>query len=60
MNDTGYDIYISMNPVKADARGRTKTDIAAIRHIYLDLDQGERKPLPGFWPVPTCRSRTTT
>ena len=38
-NARGGDIYISMNPLKADAQGRTKQDIAAIRHVYLDLDQ---------------------
>ena len=27
-----------MNPLKPDARGRTKEDIAALRHLYLDLD----------------------
>jgi len=38
-NAQGGDIYISMNPLKADARGRTKNDIAAVRHLYLDLDR---------------------
>ena len=38
-NATGSDIYISMNTLKPEARGRTKTDIAAIRHLYLDLDE---------------------
>jgi hypothetical protein len=33
------DIYLSMNPLKPDARGRTKNDIAAVRHLYLDLDR---------------------
>ncbi len=37
-NARGGDIYISMNPLKPDARGRTKEDIAALRHLYLDLD----------------------
>lgn len=37
-NARGGDIYVSMNPLKADARGRTKHDIAALRHLYLDLD----------------------
>ncbi len=39
MNDNNYEIYISMNALKQDAHGRTKEDIAGIRHIYLDLDQ---------------------
>src|SRR5438132_76352 len=29
---------VSMNPLKPDARGRTKQDIAMVRHLYLDLD----------------------
>ncbi|PWT96954.1 MAG: hypothetical protein C5B51_32350 [Terriglobia bacterium] len=32
------EIYISMNALHANATGRTKRDIAAIRHIYLDFD----------------------
>ncbi len=38
-NARGNNIYISMNPLKEEARGRTKQDIATIRHIYLDLDR---------------------
>ena len=38
-NATGSDIYISMNTLKPEARGRTKADIVAIRHLYLDLDE---------------------
>lgn len=38
-NANGADIYISMNTLKPEAKGRTKGDIAAIRHLYLDLDQ---------------------
>ncbi len=32
------EIYISMNTLKPEALGRTKRDIAAVRHLYLDLD----------------------
>jgi hypothetical protein len=32
------DIYIGMNALKATARTRTKDDIDAIRHLYVDLD----------------------
>jgi hypothetical protein len=45
MNHNGYDIFVSMNPVKEDARGRTKNDIAAVRHVYLDLDHGGEEAL---------------
>jgi len=38
-NAHGSDIYISMNTLKQDAKGRTKADVAAIRHLYLDLDE---------------------
>lgn len=34
----GSDIYIGMNPLKPAARTRTKDDIQAIKHLYLDLD----------------------
>jgi hypothetical protein len=31
-------VYIGMNPVREGSHSRTKADIAAIRHIYLDFD----------------------
>jgi hypothetical protein len=33
------EIYISMNTLREDARSRTKSDIQAIRHLYLDFDE---------------------
>jgi hypothetical protein len=33
------EVYISMNALHADARGRTKADIDVIRHLYLDFDE---------------------
>jgi hypothetical protein len=47
-NATGSDIYIGMNPLKHDAATRTKNDIEAIRHIYIDLDYGGEKALAGI------------
>jgi hypothetical protein len=44
-NANGSDIYIGMNPLKQDAPTRTKADIEAIRHVYLDLDHGGREAL---------------
>jgi hypothetical protein len=44
-NANGSDIYIGMNPLKPDAATRTKEDIDAIRHVYIDLDYGGRKAL---------------
>ena len=38
-NSEGFDVYIGMNPLKPEARGRRKTDIAEIRHLYLDIDR---------------------
>jgi hypothetical protein len=32
------DIYVGMNSLKPEARGRTKEDIQTIRHLYLDID----------------------
>src|SRR5690242_14438834 len=37
-NQRGYEIYISMNTLHAQATGRKKGDIADIRHVYLDFD----------------------
>jgi len=34
----GFDVYVGMNPLKPDARTRTKEDILSIRHLYVDLD----------------------
>ncbi len=54
-NAQGFDIYISMNALKDAATGRTKRDVATIRHIYLDFDEDgtvavqrllQRKDLP--------------
>ena len=33
-----FDIYIGMNTLKHEARTRTKEDIEAIRHLYMDID----------------------
>ena len=39
MNTTGhFDIYASVNAVGSDSVTRTKRDIAAIRHVFLDFD----------------------
>lgn len=39
-NAHGRGIYISMNPLRADAAHRRKEDVAEIRHVYLDVDEG--------------------
>jgi len=37
-NSIGANIYVAANPVRPASRKRTKESIAAIRHLYLDLD----------------------
>jgi hypothetical protein len=37
--------YVSQNTLREDTRNRKKEDIAAIRHVYLDLDQDGAKSL---------------
>ena len=39
MNANKFEVYVSMNSLQPGARGRTKTDIDQIRHVYLDLDE---------------------
>lgn len=41
----GFDVYVGMNPLKPNARTRTKDDILAIRHLYVDLDRHGPKTL---------------
>ncbi len=36
--DQQFEIYFSLNPLRPDSVGRTKKDIAGIRHIFLDFD----------------------
>jgi hypothetical protein len=37
-NSTGANIYVAANPLRSASRKRTKECIAAVRHLYLDLD----------------------
>jgi hypothetical protein len=39
MNSERYEIYLSVNTLHKHAQGRTKADVAEIRHIYLDFDE---------------------
>ena len=39
------DVYAGMNPLKPAARTRTKDDILAVRHLYVDLDHDGPKSL---------------
>jgi RepB DNA-primase from phage plasmid len=38
-NRSGRDVFLSMNALAADARSRTRGDVATIRHLYLDFDE---------------------
>ena len=45
LNRQGYDVYCTVNTVKPSARSRTKTDIADVRRLQLDLDDNGREGL---------------
>jgi hypothetical protein len=38
-NESGGDIFLGMNPIKAHCYSRTKENVREIRHVYLDLDE---------------------
>jgi RepB DNA-primase from phage plasmid len=38
-NHTGANIYVAANPLLPGSRKRTKESIAAVRHLYLDIDE---------------------
>lgn len=48
-NAQGSDVFISQSALKAEATGRTKNDIEAVRHIYLDIDSGSGKKFDQIW-----------
>src|SRR5271166_1712779 len=37
-NAAGANVYVAANSLRSDSRKRTKESIAAVRHLYLDLD----------------------
>jgi hypothetical protein len=39
MNSERHEVYLSVNTLRDHARGRTKADVAEIRHVYLDFDE---------------------
>ena len=56
MNREKNEVYIAMNVLNPEAHGRTKEDIAEIRHVYLDFDEnGDEalKELKGRDDLPT-------
>jgi len=38
-NRSGRDVFVSMNALHEQARGRTREDVMVIRHLYLDFDE---------------------
>jgi len=38
-NGKGADVFVSMNALSEQARGRTRADVVSIRHLYLDFDE---------------------
>ena len=58
------DIYVGMNALKPEARTRTKEDIHAIRHLYLDIDHDGPAALAkiqqsNFVPLPNYAVNTS-
>jgi len=56
-NNRGADIFLGMNPLRANSFARTKESVREIRHVYLDLDEGAPTSLrairtDGNTPVP--------
>ena len=39
LNATGHDIFVSMNPIRPNARSREKADVLEVRRLQLDLDK---------------------
>ena len=50
----GSDIYLGMNPLKPEAHTRTKDDIQAIKHLYIDLDHDGSQIPRGHPAVGSC------
>ena len=39
-NSKAADVYIGMNPIRPGALGRHKADIAEVKRVYIDIDEG--------------------
>jgi hypothetical protein len=64
-NRTGADVFVSMNALHGQARGRTRADIAVVRHLYLDFDNDGTKAVERLqnredMPQPRPCQRATT
>jgi hypothetical protein len=63
-NSTGSNIYVAANPLHSGSRNRTKQSIAAVRHLYLDIDKDGEDRLAALRasdavPVPTAMLSTS-
>jgi len=63
-NAQGHEVYLSMNALGENARGRTKADVAQVRHVYLDFDHHgteavERLLKRQDLPQPNCLVNTS-
>jgi len=38
-NEAGWDVYAGVNALSVGARSRTRADVAAARHVFLDVDR---------------------
>jgi hypothetical protein len=62
-NSIGANVYVAANPVHSGSRKRTKESIAAVRHLYLDLDTNGDARLASLWTsdaVPTPNAIVST
>ena len=64
-NVAGANVYVAANPLRAGSRKRTKESVAAIRHLYLDLDTDADAKLAALRssetvPVPTAIVSTSS
>jgi hypothetical protein len=58
-NSTGANIYVAVNPLRTGSRKRTKESIAAVRHLYIDIDTNGETQLAALrtsdaLPTPTA------
>ncbi len=67
LNATGHDIFVSMNPVRPNARSREKADVLEVRRLQLDLDKSGPESLrqvladvnAGHLPAPAAVVRSS-
>lgn len=58
-NSTGANIYVAANPLRSGSQKRTKENVAAVRHLYIDIDtDGEARlaalRVSGAVPMPNA------